>query len=1180
MLLRNQAIQVMSLCLILISFVGCGSSGDDGGSTTTTSVDQTSDLDSDGIFDYVDNCPSIRNADQADSDQDSIGDVCDTDLDGDGVPNHIDNCPLVSNSNQLDSNSDGIGDACNAPSFVLDGNTDLDGDGAANDVDNCPSVSNADQADSDNDGIGDACDVPDVVVTPPPPPVDLTPDNTPPILINGYNATVAVHANPGAFVQLNTKDWVETGPGNTRFNFVEQLRDEWSVYLFDSSRSVSIQLDYWRKKIVYSDPSQSFDLYDIISSDPKALNGYNVTRVFYDKPAGSVFKNGGFVQLNSHQWSENNEDGSFIFEEIGRDDWSVFLSDAGRGVGIQLDLSTKEVKYSDANISSALLYAITDPQPEKINAWVMREVINDFASFLQTNAYVWVESKPDGSQYTYSEIGRDEWSSFLYDASRNVYIQLDLHKSKIFYSVGDQSYNLEYLGVIDVAIAPVVIPQAGPIAHYTFNGGTAADASGNGKNLTWEGDIYQVEGKEGEALYLTGNNSAAVLPQGVMNYLHDFTISTFVKAEKLEQWSRIFDFGSGTSNYMFLTPRNGSNDKIRFAIASSGSGEQIIDGEAPLNGSINGHNARVVMHDNKGAFVQLNANQWVENREGTLDSIGFQEVGRDDWSVYLHDASRNVDIQLDLWRKKVVYSDPNNRFDLYNITSANPNEINGYAASRIKYNGGGFYHLNPGKWVEDAGANSFAFNEVARDDWSVYLFDPNRLVSIQLDLWTKQIKYSDASGQSFVLYHITDSRPADAENNWIHVAVTKQGNVGSLYVNGKLVGSNTNMTISPADLGATTQNWIGRSQFSNDPNFIGAIDEFRIYNRALSQHELKEIVGPDPKKITMMGTNISFTPQELKTQLQNSGMTYVDQATYIQNKTLGKNQCTIVYANADRDDISAEVGLLTCNVQTPDGRIKLSTQAVYGGCDVARLDQGVGSSCAVGVASNDLRLTLSENPPVYNDVSVQGPGAHECTAISTENLCMGVGATLASASYGFKNKNGSGLGAGVSVGVGAGFNSSYSEGVFSGSIDLKLGIGLSIEYSIATNDVYEVARLGEAAWVEVNGELVAVGNKSLKAFQDFGNEVQDVGGQVVGGLNVAGNTLISFASDKGQTAIQAVNAFSSAVPSAAQDAATGLVNTAGRVATGVATATNETVTFFGKTATSIGGCVLNPLSCF
>jgi hypothetical protein len=73
------------------------------------------------------------------------------------------------------------------------------------------------------------------------------------------------------------------------------------------------------------------------------------------------------------------------------------------------------------------------------------------------------------------------------------------------------------------------------------------------------------------------------------------------------------------------------------------------------------------------------------------------------------------------------------------------------------------------------------------------------------------------------------------------VAVAKSGNTGTLYVNGTQVGQNTSMTLSPSSLGNTTNNWIGRSQYAADPFLDGQIDEFRIYNRALSAAEVQAL---------------------------------------------------------------------------------------------------------------------------------------------------------------------------------------------------------------------------------------------------------------------------------------------------------------------------------------------------
>jgi hypothetical protein len=74
------------------------------------------DEDSDGVCDEDDNCLSTENADQADDDDDGMGNMCDEDFvpdeDEDLVADDDDNCPAVANADQADRDSDGSGDEC------------------------------------------------------------------------------------------------------------------------------------------------------------------------------------------------------------------------------------------------------------------------------------------------------------------------------------------------------------------------------------------------------------------------------------------------------------------------------------------------------------------------------------------------------------------------------------------------------------------------------------------------------------------------------------------------------------------------------------------------------------------------------------------------------------------------------------------------------------------------------------------------------------------------------------------------------------------------------------------------------------------------------------------------------------------------------------------------------------
>ena len=167
---------------------------------------QGGDSDGDGVCDNEDNCVAIANPDQADTDGDGIGNVCDDTPNGDcNDISSIGGTGIVTISNiptrarvEIAGPSTGF-----VPQIVCDGNCnrtetvteltpgtyniqsqtftpaycyafttvsivgsnpcatqggDSDGDGICNAQDNCDFISNPDQSDNDGDGIGNACD--------------------------------------------------------------------------------------------------------------------------------------------------------------------------------------------------------------------------------------------------------------------------------------------------------------------------------------------------------------------------------------------------------------------------------------------------------------------------------------------------------------------------------------------------------------------------------------------------------------------------------------------------------------------------------------------------------------------------------------------------------------------------------------------------------------------------------------------------------------------------------------------------------------------------------------------------------------------------------------------------------------------------------------------------------------
>jgi hypothetical protein len=126
----------------------------------------------------------------------------------------------------------------------------------------------------------------------------------------------------------------------------------------------------------------------------------------------------------------------------------------------------------------------------------------------------------------------------------------------------------------------------------------------------------RVTGKIGNAVKLSGQSEYVNLPTGIVSGLTgDYTVSAWVNPAALSTWSRVFDFGTGTGNYMFLTVNSGGGP--RFAITAGGSGgEQQLSSTTQLPLNTWSHLA-VTLSGNTGTLY-VNGNPVATNTNMTL----------------------------------------------------------------------------------------------------------------------------------------------------------------------------------------------------------------------------------------------------------------------------------------------------------------------------------------------------------------------------------------------------------------------------------------------------------------------------------------------------------------------------------------------------------------------------------
>lgn len=294
----------------------------------------------------------------------------------------------------------------------------------------------------------------------------------------------------------------------------------------------------------------------------------------------------------------------------------------------------------------------------------------------------------------------------------------------------------------------------------------------------------------------------------------------------------------------------------------------------------------------------------------------------------------------------------------------------------------GFTSITIEMWVTDNGSGSWARlfdfgnstgGEGGQGSGTQYMF-----LSLPSGYGNLRGAYTVAGGGAAEqLLEWSGGRPPVGQKTHIVWATDGLLQRGRLYVNGVQVGANDAMSLTPAALGPTVNNWIGKSQWSADAYFNGRFDELRIYKMALPPAKVIEHyqLGPDiapsdgPVSVVVQPapTTVEENSPAVFTAVLNGRPPFRVQWVKNGQPIPGATNLTLVFRPALADD-QALIGLWATNT-------------------VDATDYFAASSNAV------LRVVPDTNPPVL--VRVWNQGINRVKALFNEPISPVTASVLA-----------------------------------------------------------------------------------------------------------------------------------------------------------------------------------------
>ena len=155
-------------------------------------------------------------------------------------------------------------------------------------------------------------------------------------------------------------------------------------------------------------------------------NGYNTNFVRFNQGTFERTYNGDWLE-----YGNGSNDPRFRWRVTGRDDWSIYFRDDGRNMNMQIDMHRHWIRLEWPGHPMADQYSITEAN-ERVNGRLVTSVNHSAGSFRMVSPGQWRELNVAGTAtYSFRETGRDQWSVYLIDDSRNMQMQIDTHRNWI-----------------------------------------------------------------------------------------------------------------------------------------------------------------------------------------------------------------------------------------------------------------------------------------------------------------------------------------------------------------------------------------------------------------------------------------------------------------------------------------------------------------------------------------------------------------------------------------------------------------------------------------------------------------------------------------------------------------------------------------------------------------------------